>query len=911
MHRLNADRNLLVGIVALQMDFVTRDELISAMQSWMLAKDHPLGELLVERKLLVSGEREVIEALVDRHVSRHRGDHGESLSALAKSERTRSILKDLGEGEVDPKSDPAADSSGPTVSMDPDAAIDTQFNWMAGGQRFEIVRLHDQGGLGSVFVAHDLELNRSVALKMLRDEVSRDPQCRARFLMEAEITGNLEHPGIPPVHARGLGRDGLPYYAMRFVKGQNLKDALDAFHKSPGDRVDAGRRELEFQGFLRRFLTICETVSYAHSRGVLHRDLKPRNVLLGPFGETLVVDWGLAKPMGRRERTPASGETLRPASSSGVQATVAGARLGTPAYMSPEQAKGELDRLETRTDVYGLGATLYYILAGRAPFVDDDGAAIIAKVEKGHFTHPRQINPRVSRTLEAICLKAMALKPEDRYPNPKALADDIERYLADQPTVAYPEPALERAGRLIRRNKRLLAPAALLMIAAAAGLVWHDRGLAREKAHTEAALDQVAEQLTMTRSALTTLLNVAGSQIASYPNSGELRSSLGKVVLDYYTQLDTKFPNNLDVRFGLAQTHYLLGRLDQQSGASEDSLAHYQEGLAILAPLAEEPTTQAKAIRLSIKTRIDRATLHVDRERFRAAEDEYDEILAMLARYARILDPTEAAEFLAGNRINRSEAYLRRGAFREARADADMAVGSLEKALRDLEADDGNSPTRADKRNAARVLLAMATIDRGQALGGLGDVSAAEKDYHAGAARMREIPPDSDSFDDSQYQMAMADLCLGRLLLTEADRANDAETSLSRAVETLETLARKQPDSIAFREGLVKSLLEKARLAINAGNHTAARTDIQAASRQVRAQRAASPKNHTLAYLSAIGDELEALILIREGDRPRARETVREAIQIIDDNLRFDADSYDDKTLADRLRKLEADLATK
>jgi eukaryotic-like serine/threonine-protein kinase len=185
-----------------------------------------------------------------------------------------------------------------------------------------------------------------VALKQIQDRHGDHPESRARFLLEAEITGGLEHPGIVPVYGLGHYDDGRPYYAMRFIKGDSLKEAISRFHKDPAARRDAGARMLELQKLMRRFLDVCNAIAYAHSRGVLHRDIKPGNIMVGQYGETLVVDWGLAKIVGAAE---GSGEvTLRPPSASGSSETLPGSAIGTPEFMSPEQAAGRLDRLGQR-----------------------------------------------------------------------------------------------------------------------------------------------------------------------------------------------------------------------------------------------------------------------------------------------------------------------------------------------------------------------------------------------------------------------------------------------------------------------------------------------------------------------------------------------------------------------------------
>ncbi len=239
-----------------------------------------------------------------------------------------------------------------TASWDEDnAATDAE-------GRFRIVRFHDRGALGEVFIARDQQLHRIVALKRIKLDHATDKDKRARFVVEAEITGRLEHPGIVPVYGLGTYDDGRPFYAMRFIRGDNLKAAIEQFHKAEDKGRDPGERTLALLKLLRRFLDVCNAIDYAHSRGVLHRDLKPGNIMLGKFGETLVVDWGLAKSVGRPEAAPASAtmddRTLVPQSGSDLRGTELGARLGTPAYMSPEQAAGRIADLGPASDVYSL-----------------------------------------------------------------------------------------------------------------------------------------------------------------------------------------------------------------------------------------------------------------------------------------------------------------------------------------------------------------------------------------------------------------------------------------------------------------------------------------------------------------------------------------------------------------------------
>jgi serine/threonine protein kinase/tetratricopeptide (TPR) repeat protein len=350
------------------------------------------------------------------------------------------------------------------------------------------VRPHARGGLGEVFVALDQELHREVALKEIQNQYADEPESRRRFLLEAEVTGGLEHPGIVPVYSLGQYADGRPFYAMRFIKGDSLKDAIERFHKADIPGRDPGERSLELRKLLGRFLDVCNAIAYAHSRGVLHRDLKPGNIMLGAYGETLVVDWGLAKPVGRPDGSPAPDErTLRPPSASGSTLTRMGSALGTPAFMSPEQADGRLDELGPASDVYSLGATLYCLLTGVPPFHEPILGLLLHQVKNGEFQRPRQVKASVPPALEAICLKAMALKAADRYTSSRALAEDIEHWLADEPVSAWREPWDVRSRRWLKRHRPLVAGAAAPLLAAVplSLVIAVNREQARQQAETD------------------------------------------------------------------------------------------------------------------------------------------------------------------------------------------------------------------------------------------------------------------------------------------------------------------------------------------------------------------------------------------------------------------------------------------
>ena len=292
--------------------------------------------------------------------------------------------------------------------------------------------LHSVGGSGEVWRAHDPVFGRDVALKRLRPEHGADPGHLMRFLREARLTAQLEHPGVVPVYAHG-GVGAGAYYTMRLLRGRTLREHIAAFHQSVAREGSGesfvGGGLLHLLGY---FIRLCETIAFAHAQGVLHRDLKGSNVMIGDFGEVTVLAWGLAKEIDRPEPSPGNapapdafpGPGRRPA-----HHTLDGTQLGTPGFMSPEQARGELARIDCRTDVYGLAAVLYEILTGQPPFTGGTPLELVARAASEVPPTPRTINPAVPVALEEVCLRGLQRDPEARPARASELGEAVERWL--------------------------------------------------------------------------------------------------------------------------------------------------------------------------------------------------------------------------------------------------------------------------------------------------------------------------------------------------------------------------------------------------------------------------------------------------------------------------------------------------
>ncbi len=434
------DRNLLFGLIAMQSDLIEMRQFVDACTLWGSRKDSSLADILIEQGWLADEDRQHVDYLLKRRMQKHGEDAKKSLAGMPDS--VRSALEGLGDGAI------RASLSG--VSRDPRIITSVQIS-PAERSDDRITRrgLHSTGGIGHVWLAHDKVLDREIALKELKADQAGSEINRQRFFREARITAQLTHPGTVAVY--DYVEDGeRSYYTMKFVRGRTLTEVIADYH--------AGRRESMAQGvtprliqLLNQFVSICNTIAFAHSRGVIHRDLKTENVVIGDFGEVIVLDWGLARTLNREESAAAAApdeltSTVmmdeRPATSSSQ--TMQGDKLGTPAYMSPEQARGEVDIIDERTDVYGLAAILYELLVGDPPFLGKSIVAVLESVIHDHPRPPGDCVDGIPRELEQICLRGLSKKRADRQQSAREMAEEIQNWIAERAERKRTEQERER-----------------------------------------------------------------------------------------------------------------------------------------------------------------------------------------------------------------------------------------------------------------------------------------------------------------------------------------------------------------------------------------------------------------------------------------------------------------------------------
>jgi len=494
------ERNLIFVGLALEKGWIQLHHITHAFTVWICDKTESLGEILVKIAAITPEQKLELDQVVERKLIREKPSV-EAVSALENLEDLTSHLDFLQDDDLDKLLDRAmnekrlnltglkqsfeehqANSNGPAeefFEQESDEATD-RFQWRES--------LPEQGGMGELSIALDRELNRLVVVKKIKPNRAVDPLYRGLFQLEAEVTGHLEHPNIPPVYSLSKDSQGRDFFAMRYFKGKKLTEAIREYHAIP--RSEPGKRREKLVELLQSFQAACLAVEYAHHRGVLHCDLKPDNIMVGPYGETLVIDWGLVSVASAANHQPS---TLAPAGlgepDSGKYSPSSGAHTGlherqgglrhsvggTLPYMPPEQLQAsktkQIEQITCATDVFLLGATLYHLLTNRPPFLPknknrESASDLYDRISRAECLSPRAINPEIPKAFESIVKKAMRANPKERYQSPRELVDDLRRWLADEPTIAHPEGVAGKAGRWIRRNRKLISTTAISLFGA-------------------------------------------------------------------------------------------------------------------------------------------------------------------------------------------------------------------------------------------------------------------------------------------------------------------------------------------------------------------------------------------------------------------------------------------------------------
>jgi serine/threonine-protein kinase len=967
---VEADRNLLAAALAFRAGLIDPERLAQACAVWAEGRDRSMLEVLAERGWIDEAQRADVEAQIleasmsaDETVVRAAPEavvvsvatpvvlaeadampfptepvaHAPKSAAKSNNghtsglERTHSTLGFLeptdydgqaplhaGHDEtVDFRTEPDPGASDGDMRTVPDAMLDhpshaghvllsTVANVGESRTQYAKSKLHAKGGMGQVWLARDLELGRDVALKELRPDQAGNPQTRHRFLSEARITGQLEHPSIVPVYE--LVADpghGQPFYTMRMVRGRTLSRAIAHYH----DRRKKGTAApLELARLLNAFVAVCQAIAYAHSRGIIHRDLKGQNVVLGDFGEVMVLDWGLAKSVGGPETV--TGPAPTEFRDDPLTRTIHGQVMGTPAYMSPEQAAGRLDLVGPLSDVYGLGAVLAELLTGEPPFTGRTTKELLKKVREEAPVPPRKVNPQAPAALEAVCLKAMAKDPAERYASAADLAREVEHWLADEPVSAYPDPLGVRLARWSRRHRSVVAAAAALVTVATVSLgvgyvlvraerdeAWHQR------AQAQLQRAEAQRQRAFARQAAEDMYSEFGQYWLEDFLDPVQRQTLEKAreAFARFDQEQAGEPNSARQRgranARLATIAQKLGDLDGAEGAfrTAEGLLSEQAARHDATPedrreLIDEQVQHARLLTRTARLDVARSLLEDvirGREEAREGPPELRQALGRAAMalgdvhrlagqadkaesaFARALDELRDAATAAGSgfeaRNSLATALEGQGMLRLERGKLDDAEVSLREALEVAGPLLAQFPTVALVRDG----LARTQNTLGRVLEDRKDAVKARAAYEASAQQYQRLTEDFPLRPEYQRGLARAYLNLGNLLFVGNGQDADAERAYRRAIAMHEALGQSY-DDFKYGRDLARAYTNLGTLALQQG-------------REDDAEKAFWRSDDLMSSLLEQHPELpelqasKALLVMKRGDLGRARQDFQAA----------------------------------
>lgn len=719
--------------------------------------------------------------------------------------------------------------------------------------RYTLTRVYGEGGLGQVWLAIDPSLKREVALKNIRP--GKDTAlARQRLIREAQITGQLEHPNIIPIYElEQASPEATPYYTMRFLRGKTLQEKIASYHKHrKAGKVDP----LELPELLQAFVDICQAIAYAGSRGVMHRDLKPQNIMLGDFGEVLVLDWGLAKYTGQAELgSGAERAPVRLAPASVESQTVAGQVMGSPAYMAPEQATGRVDLMDSRTDIYGLGAILFAILTGKGPHRGErtgntakDTRALLKKISQGETPRARDFDPTVPQPLDAICLHAMAKKPEDRYQNAAELARDVQRFLADEPVSVYREPWQQRAWRWARRHRaRTQSFAAALVLTVVVSVVAtiivaraqsetakaleaETKALKAEKtalAAAEAAKREATERFRQARRAVDESFTGISQALENYPGVQRLRTELLENAARDYERFAAERSDDPELRLEFALALIRLGDVRRLLAAFPESDAAYHRAIEVFESfLEEEPDSPQIQLALAqcynalgmlhlTAGSLDDGTEAVSS--FSTAGEAYQTAAKILTQLTG--EATESPEF----RRTKAQTLANQGVLLSRTSEFDAAIDALQRAAREFDglANDLNEPRDRSELAKTRISLGELLVETGRNRDAESELEKAIDFYEVLVRQEPDSPGYLQGLADARKTLGNTLLALGR----EADRIALYETCITDYTALIKT----RPDVPKYRQRLASTETNLAQTLFMLGRNDEAKTQAEIA----------------------------------------------------------------------------------
>lgn len=674
------DRNLLIGVIALQMDLIDRDQLIKAMQDWVLDKTTSIESVLVKQGALSESRCGFLTGIADKHLELHDNEVEKSLAELSSLGSVRNDLMDLEDSQMTQSLNSASElrNTAAENTLLGDVSADFSMGEAVEGGRFRVLRPHAQGGLGVVSIAEDRELHRQVALKQIKPTMVKDAVSRSRFMVEAEVTGRLEHPGIVPVYSLGTTADGSPYYAMRFIQGDSLKENIRRFHRAEQSDRSSSERALQLRSLVQRLVDVCDAMEYAHSRGVLHRDLKPGNIMLGKYGETLVVDWGLARVQGKDYDGLYEEDTLLPASGESSADTRMGTALGTVAFMSPEQAAGNLSELGPRSDVYSLGATLYAILTGKPAIDGSNPTEGLRRVKEGDYPSAKQLSSWADPALVAICDQAMSLKAGDRYESAAVFGKQLDLWLAGEPVQAYREPLLRRVGRVISRHQTAFAGFVTFCVVALLATGILQQMTARQNTELRKSRDQQ-------RTIVYNTLNSVETGLQQGLTLQAAADQMFRKSVDELRSLHSEDPSNASVQQAFAESLRGLALQETKTGNAAAGAKLLKESLTLHSELVNSSefaeqmaaTQRSRIIRQLIDTSSDIVVALRQNNQYADARNAVGKTNELLQQFAADVVMSETSVLESRSRAQCTAAGIRMD-FEEWEAARDLAAASHE-----------------------------------------------------------------------------------------------------------------------------------------------------------------------------------------------------------------------------------------